>query len=416
MSTLNVSARDRQLMPVTLGLGLVFWLVALVIFARFATAPVVVGLLLGAVLVVAILGLSYLFAHSAFIAHLRGQGIEVTESQLTSLHAQIVECCTALGVAHPPRLFVLNGNGVLNAFATWFLNRRFIILNSDVVDAMDGNPAGVRFYIGHELGHILRHDNPFIAWLRWPALRLPLLGAAFARARESTCDLHGLACCPSRESAARSVAALAAGKRQWAALSVEGMRRQVETGTGFWMSFHELISSYPWTAKRTVRVLDEEPWLPQRNPFAYLLAGLIPYAGRMGAGIGLLLYVYVIGIGPAIMIPRLQSQTQREHLAQADTATAPVRDELVAYYQRTHRVPASLDEAHIDSTRDITDAKGVAIHLGYTLDARNMALKLYVGNAGLLYVPKQMPDGSIRWSCSGLDPLPKEAVPATCLP
>ena len=83
MSTLNVSARDRQLMPVTLGLGLVFWLVALVIFARFATAPVLVGLLLGAVLVVAILGLSYLFAHSAFIAHLRGQGIEVTESQLT---------------------------------------------------------------------------------------------------------------------------------------------------------------------------------------------------------------------------------------------------------------------------------------------------------------------------------------------
>ena len=53
------------------------------------------------------------------------------------------------------------------------------------------------------------------------------------------------------------------------------------------MSFHELVSSYPWTAKRAIRLLDKNPEIPRRNPLAYLLALFVPYAGRMGAGMGM---------------------------------------------------------------------------------------------------------------------------------
>ena len=65
-------------------------------------------------------------------------------------------------------------------------HQKYLILLSNIVDAMETSPNGARFYIGHELGHVMRHDNPAQAVLRWPALRLPLLGAAFSRAREST--------------------------------------------------------------------------------------------------------------------------------------------------------------------------------------------------------------------------------------
>jgi Zn-dependent protease with chaperone function len=412
----TVYRRDRQLMSLSLGIGILLWGAAFWLAAPMLSVAVAVGLLFGVLLVVLVLGISYLFAHSAFVAHLRGQGIEVSAEQLPEIHQQLESCCTTLGVSPPPRLFILNGNGVLNAFATWFLGRRFVILNSDIVDAMDSNPAGVRFYLGHELGHILRHDAPWMALLRWPALRLPLLGAAFSRARESSCDLHGLACCPDRESAARSLAALAAGKRQWAALSLAGARRQAEEGTGFFMTFHELTGSYPWTAKRIVRVLDESPTLPRRHPLGWLLASFIPYAGRVGAGIGLLLYVYVIGIGAAILIPRYQALRVQATLAQADTASMPLRRDLTNYYLHNHEVPASLEAAGLASSADLPQPKGPPLHLEFTLNPRNMSLQVQAGTAGLQYVPSKMDDGSIHWACTGIAPLPKDHLPPACTP
>jgi Zn-dependent protease with chaperone function len=78
--------------------------------------------------------------------------------------------------------------------------------------------------------------------LRWPAQWLPILGAAFSRARETTCDLHGRACSASREDAARSLAALAAGAKQWKAISLEALGAQAVAPQGFWMSFHELTA------------------------------------------------------------------------------------------------------------------------------------------------------------------------------
>ena len=413
-----VSARDRQLSAVSLILGTLVWLAGLAALIRFGGLPVVVGLSAAALLIIAVLFISYLIAHLSFVAHLRGQGIELTSVQLPGMHQQLVQCCEALNVEKVPRLFILNGNGVLNAFATWFLGRRYVILNSDIVDATDGNPAGVRFYIGHELGHVVRHDNPFIAFLRWPALRLPLLGASYARARETTCDFHGLACCPDRESAARSVAVLAAGKRQWAALSMEGARLQALAGTGFWMSLLELVSGYPWTAKRTVRVLDETPDLPARHPLAYVIAVFIPYAGQVSAFVGLLIYVYVIGIGAAIALPAYRNFTIRAQLTQADADAAQVKQVLSDYYLRTHRVPSSLAEAGIAASREIAMPKESApLPLMYGLQPKNMTLTVAVGPSGkigLVYVPTQAEEGQITWTCAGFTGMTQQQLPPTC--
>ena len=92
----------------------------------------------------------------------------------------------------------MQGGGVLNAFATRFLGRNYVVLLSDIVDAMEEHPDGVSFYFGHELGHIRRHHLTGNL-LRAPVLWLPLIGAAYSRAKESTCDRHGRACCASPE-------------------------------------------------------------------------------------------------------------------------------------------------------------------------------------------------------------------------
>jgi hypothetical protein len=113
---------------------------------------------------------------------------------------------------------------------------------ADVLDALKDNPASLNFYIGHELGHLQRKH---LAWkpLLLPSSFLPLLGAAYHRACEYTCDRHGLACSESPTAAQQGLLAIATA-----------FARQVEESTGFWMSFHEFIGDYPWLAKRVSAV------------------------------------------------------------------------------------------------------------------------------------------------------------------
>ncbi|MHB1751839.1 MAG: M48 family metalloprotease [Acidiferrobacter sp.] len=179
----TIFPRDKTLTALSLTIGILFWLG--VVWAVSRNGTVAWAMMVGIVVVALGVGsILYLFVQSAAIAYLRGNATEVTEGQLPNLYKQLATCCDVLSVPHRPTMYIRNGNGVLNAFATRFLGHKYVILLSSIVDAMGGSPNGVRFYIGHELGHVLRHDNPLVMLVRWPALRLPLLGAAFSRARD----------------------------------------------------------------------------------------------------------------------------------------------------------------------------------------------------------------------------------------
>ncbi len=168
-----VYPNERRLGAVTLVLGIVAWL--LLIFGTFGVALIYV--LLGFI--------GYVFAQSAVIAWIKGTAVKLSPTQLPELHARFIACCKRLGIETPPEAYLLHGNGAFNAFATRFFGRNFVVLLSDVVDAMETQPDGSNFYIGHELGHIRRGHLTGRLW-RLPVLWLPLLGAAYARAQENT--------------------------------------------------------------------------------------------------------------------------------------------------------------------------------------------------------------------------------------
>jgi len=167
-----VYPRERTLGTITLVVGLLIWL------------GLIIGTFGAALIVLAVGFVLYLFAQSALIAHIKGNGVELSETQFPDLYTQFTACCDRLQMQNRPQVYILNGNGGLNAFATKFLGAQFVVLMSDVVDAMDKHSDGVRFYIGHELGH-LRMKHLSGHFLRWPALWLPLIGQpipALARA------------------------------------------------------------------------------------------------------------------------------------------------------------------------------------------------------------------------------------------
>jgi Tfp pilus assembly major pilin PilA len=279
------------------------------------------------------------------------------------------------------------------------------VLLSNVVDAMGKHDDGVRFYIGHELGHLrMKHLSGHL--LRWPVLWLPLLGAAYSRARESTCDRHGLACSGSTEGAARALSALASGSERWEHLDINTYLGQTRATSGFWMSFHELTAGYPWLTKRVSRVMDTRTSLPRRNGFAYLLAIFFPYAGRLGAGFGFVLFVYIIGVLAAVAVPAYQDYVvkARIHTAIADSQNA--RKTLSSYYLSKRTIPDSLGDAGVPSKL----AHGAQL----SLNPKNMALTVTIGERQLIFTPTINDHDQIVWNCERGKGLSQKQVPPSC--
>src|ERR1051325_4965019 len=91
-----VYPRERSLGTLTLVLGVLAW-IALIIGT--------VGVVL---VVLGVLWLLYLFVHSAVIAHLKGNAVQISQAQFPDVYAQFVECCRRLRMDTPPEAYILN--------------------------------------------------------------------------------------------------------------------------------------------------------------------------------------------------------------------------------------------------------------------------------------------------------------------
>jgi Zn-dependent protease with chaperone function/Tfp pilus assembly protein PilE len=394
-----VYPKERTLGAITLVMGLLVWL------------ALIIGTFGGALIGLAVGFLLYLFAQSALIAHLRGNGVELSETQYPELYGHFVACCDRLQIAPRPQAYILNGNGVLNAFATKFLGTQYVVLLSNVVDAMGDNGDGLRFYIGHELGHLrMKHLSGHL--LRWPVLWLPLLGAAYSRARESTCDRHGLACSGSPDYAVRALAALSAGSDRWKSIDIKTYLQQVNHASGFWMSFHELTAGYPWLTKRAARVIDSNAPVPKRNGFAYVLAIFIPYAGRLGAGFGFLILVYIVGILAAIAIPAYQDYQVRAKIVSAVTDGRRAGDAVARYFYAHHAVPKSLDDAGYLPSGNAAVVQNVSVNPTNGTVQVTLSVAPYAGKS-ILFVPSLDANEHISWRCVSSE-VKAQVLPMEC--
>lgn len=393
-----VYRNETTLRAIALVLSVIIWLLLLL-----GTVGVVLIYLL-------LIALFALVAHSALIAHLRGNAIPINARQMPDLYQRVHDCSRKLGMT-VPEAYLVNGNGVLNAFATRFLGRDFVVLMSDVVDSMEDRPDALNFYIGHELGHLRRHHLTWSKILA-PAMFLPLIGAAYARAREYTCDRHGLAVCENPEDAQYGLVALAAGKRRWRVVDLAAYSESAGKTPGFWMSLHELVGDYPWLNKRHawLRALSaqQRPRLGRRNPFAYLLGLLLPRIPGLGIAGGLVVVAYV-AILAAIAIPAYQDYTGRAAATTAMTETAAYRHAIEQYGISHNQWPDSLDALGLAPFADDASVSGIALgsHGALSVSFAKPPLRGHV-----LQLTPYVRDNAIHWSCGG--DVPARMLPLSC--
>lgn len=383
-----VYRNETTLRAIALVLSIIIWLLLLV-----GTVGIVLIYLL-------LIALFSLVIHSALIAHLRGNAIRINSRQMPDLYQRLHDCAHRLNMPAVPEAYLVNGNGVLNAFATRFLGRNFVVLMSDVVDSMEDRPGALNFYIGHELGHLRMHHLTWAKVLA-PSLFLPLIGASYARAREYTCDRHGLAVCEHPEDAQYGLVALAAGKRRWRAVDLADFSESAAHAPGFWMSLHELVGDYPWLNKRHawLRALADRrtPKLGSRNPFAYLVSLILPRVPGLGIGGGLLVIAYV-AILAAIAIPAYQDYLGRTEVNVAMADSAPYR-EAVTQYGISHREwPDTLEKLGLAPFAGDRSVSGIS------LGAQGMLSVDFVKPPLRGHVLQLIPyvrANVIHWSCAG---------------
>ena len=194
------------------------------------------------------IALLYLIAHGLHLGHVRGNGIRVSAKQFPELMAMADSHARRLGMEETPAIFVLQSGGVLNAFATRFLGRNFVVLYSDVLAlATQKGEKAVSFVLGHELGHIQR-KHMTRRMVLYPAMVVPFLGSAYSRACEYTCDRYGNALEP--EAGVDGLLVLAAGRDLYNQVDSTEFSKQSESEAGFFVHFAECIATHPHLSKR----------------------------------------------------------------------------------------------------------------------------------------------------------------------
>lgn len=293
------SAKERRYYPFVIIVSVLLWgAFALTIFGP---------------IVAVCIGFFIWIGHGLLAAYLRAEAVKVSERQWPELHASFLEVCQRLGVARPPRLYVLQAGGSLNAFATRHSGRDFVVVYSDFLEAFGPSSPEMKFILGHELGH-LKSGHILKHVLLAPGLFFPLLGPAYRRSWEFSCDRYGAFASQDIAGALRAMLTLSGGKEKGRFLDAEAFASQYEEERGFFVSLHEVTSTYPTLSRRVreLRALQTDDFVREapRNPFAYIIGFLMP-GGNVGGGAASgLAAIMVVGLLASMSIPAFQKVRQ----------------------------------------------------------------------------------------------------------
>ncbi|NHN31842.1 M48 family metallopeptidase [Paenibacillus agricola] len=223
----------------------------------------VISLLFYLSLIVSVIGIIYivigiiatLILHGLMVAGIRSSGVKLTERQFPEVYEQVQILCRQMDIVQVPDVFIIQSGGVLNAFATRFFGRNFVVLYSEIFELIEqGNEKELSFVLAHELAHIKRkHMTKQLLIL--PALWIPFLGNAYSRSCEFTCDRIATAYIGDAQAAIRGLTILAVGKKLFSQVNIPDYLEQSYHERGFFIGWYRLMSTHPPLPNRINEIL-----------------------------------------------------------------------------------------------------------------------------------------------------------------
>lgn len=201
-----------------------------------------------------------------------GEGINVNENSLPTLHRQLKEACSVLGIADIPAYSIDWWYGV-GGFTVGEKRKR-MVLQSGTIDLL--NSEEIYFMIGHELGHMISGhkryhmlteamympviNSDFKIWMS--LIKMPLLN--WYRYSDFTADRIGLLCCQDINVALSTMIKMAGlPRKHFDKINIKAFIEQaVEFNNKFTSNIDKLIkylsinaASMPWLVLRASELL-----------------------------------------------------------------------------------------------------------------------------------------------------------------
>lgn len=231
------------------------------------------------------------FARGQLWAQQRLRGIRLTPGQFPEAHAMLVDAAARCGLSYVPDAYVVLGNGMINAAASGHGFRRFVLVNSDLLEVGGAarEPEALRFVIAHEVGHIAAGHTSYWRILATMASQwIPFVGSTLSRAQEYTADNVGFALVP--HGARPAMATLAGGKYLNRSVDVDAMADRAVTEPGFFVWVVNALASHPALLWRMYALRDRRspgrllwrprtpsPWLHVPDPAAHALPPMVGF-------------------------------------------------------------------------------------------------------------------------------------------
>ncbi len=308
-----VNPKENTYFTVLLVIAIIIWLLAVISM---------VG-----IFAVGILALAAWFTHGLLVARLRSESVQITPQQYPELYATYTEVCQRLNLASVPELYLMQSGGILNAFATRHAGRNFVVIYSTFVETLGASSPMMKFLMGHEIGHIQRKHLQKKLWVL-PGSIIPLIGEAYHRACEATCDRYGAYASNDLNASMLALTVLASG-REASQIDTRHFAEQHFKTRGFFISWHELIVSYPTLSQRVANILGfhdaQYARRSGRNFLAYPMAFIFTLKNVVFIYFGVVIISVLIALGN--QVKKVQSDISAAQQQSQDSSSAKPADQ-----------------------------------------------------------------------------------------
>lgn len=209
------------------------------------------------------LGLNYLilgivsiimlpFILSYFYAKFISMSVKVTRNNFPEVYDIVEEYSRRLELKKVPNVYIIQGNGILNAMASFIPFKQYVVLYADLIEVgyrEHHDMASIRFILGHEMAHIkLKHSTLGYSIKILFANLVPIISSTASRAREYSCDR--IAQKLSGSDGIDAMLALSVGKHLYKSVDVDDYIKEAKGIRGFFVWCNNLASDHPILPKR----------------------------------------------------------------------------------------------------------------------------------------------------------------------
>lgn len=198
------------------------------------------------------LGIYYYYAYT------RSRSLRITEKNFPEVYELIESYAKKLQMKETPKAYIMQSNGVLNAFSAFIFRKQYIEINAEIFEVAyrehhDMDSLG--FVIAHEMAHIyyghatLHYNIPI-----WFVRSIPIISATASRAREYSVDR--LAQRISGSDGVSAMFMLMVDRHLYKMVDREDYLQQAREQKGFFIWWVNLIADHPILSKR-ILALDQ---------------------------------------------------------------------------------------------------------------------------------------------------------------